>query len=316
VQGGAIVREDLDPVTLPKAKKNAVEIEGFRQAHRSDGVALTRFLHWFAIEAPKGELTEMSTAARLNAFRRELPELHEIACPPISATDANAAKPHYWPTEAANAPVTPHSLYLNDSGGQYRGGTTDVTRTVMAGDPTAEMKDRFTRVLKGHIAMAEAVFPVGTHGNRIDALARFPLWAAGLDYAHGTGHGVGHFLNIHEGPAYLTQTAFGDFGIQAGMVLSNEPGYYKEGEYGIRIESMVVALPADIAGAEKPMLRFETLTMAPIARQLIDMELLTAAEIAWVDAYHAEVLRRIGPRLPDETRLWLEVQTAPLAGQR
>jgi Xaa-Pro aminopeptidase len=208
-----------------------------------------------------------------------------------------------------------NSLYLVDSGGQYQDGTTDVTRTVAVGTPTAEMRDRFTRVLKGHIALARAVFPEGTRGGQLDTLARQYLWAAGLDYAHGTGHGVGAYLSVHEGPQRIASGAAfsgGDEPLRAGMILSNEPGYYKTGEYGIRVENLVLVEPRQIAGAEKAMLGFETLTFAPIDRTLIDLALLDAAERAWIDDYHAAVLAQIGPQLDPEVREWLERQTVPL----
>ncbi|MCW6536905.1 aminopeptidase P family protein [Sphingomonas lycopersici] len=312
-RAGAHICEARDPTQLPKAMKNPVEIAGMKQVHVQDGVALTRFLHWIAIEGPKGEQTELSAAAQLFALRRELPGFHGISFEPISAVDANAAMPHYVPTPASNRLIGPDSIYLIDSGGQYPGGTTDVTRTIAIGIPRSEVKDRFTRVLKGHIAIARLVFPAGTMGFRLDPLARMALWEVGLDYPLGTGHGVGHFLNVHEGPAHmLASPRPGDAGIEAGMILSNEPGYYKEGDYGIRTENLVVAVEYEVAGAEKKLLRFETITLAPIDRRLIDPALMTDAEIDWIDTYHQIVLSTIGPLLPADTRRWLEQQTAPL----
>ncbi|MBY8823422.1 aminopeptidase P family protein [Sphingomonas colocasiae] len=312
-QAGAKVREDVEPTLLAKQIKNVVEIEGMRQAHVRDGVAVTRFLHWLSTEGPKGNQTELSAAGRMTAFRRELAGFHGVSFDPISAADASAALPHYWPTPASNRPIRPGSVFLIDSGGQYPDGTTDITRTVTIGTPRAEVKDRFTRVLKGHIRLAATLFPAGTLGSRLDPVARLALWEAGLDYAHGTGHGVGHFLNVHEGPNHLPAGPRpGETGIQAGMILSNEPGYYKAGDYGIRIENLVVAVKRDVLGAEQPLLGFETISLAPIDRALIDIDLLSDAEIAWLDRYHARVLARIGPLVPSDTRRWLEQATAPL----
>ncbi|MCW6530244.1 aminopeptidase P family protein [Sphingomonas sp. MMSM20] len=312
-RAGARICEARDPTRLPKAMKNPVEIAGMKQVHVQDGVALTRFLHWIAIEGPTGEQTELSAAAQLTALRRELPGFHGISFEPISAVDANGAMPHYAPTPESNRPIGPGSIYLIDSGGQYPGGTTDVTRTIAIGIPRPEVRDRFTRVLKGHIAIARLVFPAGTMGFRLDPLARLALWEVGLDYPLGTGHGVGHFLNVHEGPAHmLALPRPGDAGIEGGMILSNEPGYYKEGDYGIRTENLVVAVECVVAGAEKKLLRFETITLAPIDRQLIDPALMTDAEIDWIDTYHRTVLSTIGPLLAADIRRWLEQQTAPL----
>ena len=310
---GARVVEARDPTQLPKAIKNPVEIAGMKRAHVHDGAALTRFLHWLAIEGPKGSQTELSAAAQLTAFRRELPGFHGLSFEPISAVDANGAMPHYAPTPESDRPIRPDSIYLIDSGGQYLSGTTDITRTIAIGDPRPEVRDRFTRVLKGHIAIARIVFPAGTMGFRLDPLARLALWEVGLDYPLGTGHGVGHFLNVHEGPAHmLASPRPGDAGIEAGMILSNEPGYYKEGDYGIRTENLVAAVECAVAGAEKKLLRFETISFAPIDRNLIDPAMMTDAEIDWIDDYHQMVRSTIGPLLPLDTQCWLEQQTAPL----
>jgi Xaa-Pro aminopeptidase len=313
--GGAAIVEARDPAVLPKAVKNAAEIAGHKAAQERDGAALTRFLHWLSVEAPKGGLTELSAAAKLHAFREETGLLRDLSFDTISGAGPNGAVVHYRVSETTDRPIELNSLYLVDSGGQYQDGTTDVTRTVAVGTPTAEMRDRFTRVLKGHIALARAVFPEGTRGGQLDTLARQYLWAAGLDYAHGTGHGVGAYLAVHEGPQRIASGAAfsgGDEPLRAGMILSNEPGYYKAGEYGIRVENLVLVEPRQIAGAEKPMLGFETLTFAPIDRTLIDRSLLDPAEEAWIDDYHAAVLRLIGPQLEPEVRTWLERQTAPL----
>ncbi|WP_188764164.1 aminopeptidase P family protein [Sandarakinorhabdus glacialis] len=314
--GGATILEARDPCVLPKAIKNAVEINGTTTAHRRDGAALTRFLHWFDGEAAKGQLTELSAAARLRQFRDQTNVLEDLSFDTISATGANGASPHYRVSEASSLPITSGSIYLVDSGGQYRDGTTDVTRTMAVGTPTAEMKDRFTRVLKGHIALARAVFPAGTRGVQLDSLARQFLWEVGLDYAHGTGHGVGSYLAVHEGPqriaaAWSSQPG-NDEPLQAGMILSNEPGYYKTGEYGIRIENLVLVEPRSVPGAEKDLLGFRELTLAPIDRNLIDTGLLTETERKWLNTYHARVIAEIGPQLDDPTRTWLETAAAPI----
>ena len=316
--GGATVVEARDPTLVAKAVKNPVELAGTAAAHRRDGAALTRFLHWFDGEAVKGGLTELSAAARLRQFRDQTNVLEDLSFDTISGAGPNAAIPHYRVSEASDRAIVNDSIYLVDSGGQYRDGTTDVTRTLVVGTPTAEMKDRFTRVLKGHIALATAVFPAGTRGVQLDALARQFLWAAGLDYRHGTGHGVGSYLSVHEGPqriaaAWSSQPG-NDEPLQAGMILSNEPGYYKAGEYGIRIENLVVVEAREIAGAEKAMLGFRELTLAPIDRNLIEVALLTDAECAWLDAYHARVFAEIGPQLGDAERAWLAEATAPIGG--
>ena len=313
--GGAAVLEARDPAVLPKAIKNAAEIAGHKAAQARDGAALSRFLHWLSVEAPKGGLTELSAAARLHTFREETGLLRDLSFDTISGAGPNGAVVHYRVSEATSRPIEMGTLYLVDSGGQYQDGTTDVTRTVAIGTPTAEMRDRFTRVLKGHIALARAVFPEGTRGGQLDTLARQFLWAAGLDYAHGTGHGVGAYLAVHEGPQRIASSgAFsgGDEPLRPGMILSNEPGYYKAHEYGIRIENLVLVERREIAGAEKSMLGFETLTFAPIDRALIDLSLLGADERRWVDDYHARVARIIAPQLDGAARTWLERETAPL----
>jgi Xaa-Pro aminopeptidase len=313
---GATVLELRDPVVLPKAIKNEAEIAGQDAAQARDGAALTRFLHWLSVEAPKGGIDELTAAAKLHAFREATGALKDLSFDTISGAGPNGAVVHYRVSEETNRPLALNSLYLVDSGGQYQDGTTDVTRTVAIGTPTAEMRDRFTRVLKGHIALARAVFPQGTRGTQLDTLARQYLWAVGLDYAHGTGHGVGAFLGVHEGPQRIAPGgsgfAGGDEPLAAGMILSNEPGYYKAGEYGIRIENLVLVEARDAPGAEKKLLGFRTLTFAPLDRRLIDLDLLTGEERAWVDGYHAEVAALIGPQLDGPAADWLKAETAPL----
>ena len=310
---GASIIEARDPVVLPKAIKNPAEIAGHKAAQLRDGAALSRFLRWLSSEAPKGELTEMSAAERLHQFRRDTGELRDLSFDTISGAGPNGAVVHYRASEKTNRPIMQDSLYLVDSGGQYADGTTDVTRTIAIGQPTAEMRDRFTRVLKGHIALARAVFPKGTRGGQLDVLARQFLWEAGVDYAHGTGHGVGSYLSVHEGPQRIaTVSGAGDEPLAPGMIVSNEPGYYKAGEFGIRIENLVLVEPREIAGAEREMYGFETLTLAPIDRALIDTSMLDAAERGWVDRYHATVLARLGPLMSMDEHHWLSDVCAPL----
>jgi Xaa-Pro aminopeptidase len=311
-EGGAQVLALRDPAILPKAIKNDVEIAGHKAAQARDGAALSRFLHWIAVEAPKGGLTELSASDRLESFRKDSGLLEDLSFDTISGAGPNGAVVHYRVEEKTNRPIESGSLYLVDSGGQYRDGTTDVTRTVAIGMPTQEMRDRFTLVLKGHIALARAIFPKGTRGGQLDILARQYLWAQGLDYAHGTGHGVGSFLSVHEGPQRIATFGGGDEPLVAGMILSNEPGYYKTGAYGIRIENLVLVEERAIAGAEKEMLGFETLTFAPIDRALIDTGLLSAEERGWVDSYHGRVLEIVGPQLDGDALAWLKAACAPL----
>jgi Xaa-Pro aminopeptidase len=255
----------------------------------------------------------LSAAAKLNQFRRETQFYHSLSFDPISGTDGNAAMPHYQPTIESDALIGPNSIYLVDSGGQYSDGTTDVARTVAVGKVSAEFKDRFTRVLKGYIALQTTIFPTGTLGSRLDAIARAPLWAAGIECAHGIGHGVGSFLNVHEGPCFFLSFARPDEApIEAGMIISNEPGYYKAGEYGIRTENLMIVVERPIEGGDRKMLGFEAITLAPIARNLIDGNMMSDLEIAWLDGYHARVLELLGPLLSTEERLWLAEQTAPL----
>lgn len=311
-EAGAVLTEEQDPCVLPKARKNGAEIAGSRAAHRRDGVAICRFLAWLDAAAPKGGLTEIDAVERLEEFRRAAPELREISFDTIAGAGPNGAIVHYRPSHSTNRRIEPGALLLMDSGGQYCDGTTDVTRTVAIGAPTPEMRRHFTLVLKGHIAIAVARFPKGTRGNHLDALARLALWREGLDYDHGTGHGVGSFLSVHEGPQSLSRRETAE--LEPGMILSNEPGYYRTGEYGIRIENLIlVTEPGAIAGGERLMMGFETLTLAPIDKRLIDVALLTPEERAWLDAYHVRVLRELASALDDSTRAWLKRTTEPLA---
>jgi Xaa-Pro aminopeptidase len=315
-RAGAKILPLRDPTILPKAIKNPAEIAGQRAAQERDGAAIARFLHWIDEEAPKGDVDELKASDRLEAIRRESPELRDLSFDSISGAGSNGAIVHYKSSEKTNRKLETGTLYLIDSGGQYVDGTTDITRTVAIGEPTAEMCDRFTRVLKGHIAIATALFPKGTRGSQLDSFARRPLWEAGLDYAHGTGHGVGSFLSVHEGPQRISPVGSaqsgGDEPLQVGMILSNEPGYYKTGEYGIRIENLVLVVPREIDGAEKEMLGFETLTFAPIDRRLIDTEMLEPEELVWLNCYHAHVLARIGPTLSGADLEWLQKACAPI----
>ncbi len=308
---GAVVVRGTDICALPKAKKNAVELQNTRDAHVRDGAALTRFLAWLAKEAPKGQLGEIAVSDRLLAFRRECENFRDTSFDTISGAGPNGAIVHYRAMAATERRLAPDMLYLVDSGAQFPEGTTDVTRTVVIGRSTSEQKDRFTRVLKGHIALAQAQFPRGTSGSQLDALARQSLWDVGLDYDHGTGHGVGSFLSVHEGPQRISKIP-SPVALEPGMIVSNEPGYYKTGEYGIRIENLVAVREADAPGAERPMLCFETLTLAPIDRDLIEPSLLSPREIAWLDAYHARVRGTLGPLVDKETAAWLEKVTQPL----
>jgi len=315
-KAGAKILSLRDPTILPKALKNPAEIAGQKAAQTRDGAAIARFLHWIDQEAPKGDVDELKASDHLEALRRENAELRDLSFDSISGAGPNGAIVHYRSSEKTNRKLEQGTLYLIDSGGQYVDGTTDITRTVPIGTPTEEMRDRFTRVLMGHIAIATAVFPKGTRGSQLDSFARRPLWEAGLDYAHGTGHGVGSFLAVHEGPQRISPVGSsqsgGDEPLQAGMIISNEPGYYKTGEYGIRIENLVLVVPREIEGAEKEMLGFETLTFAPIDRRLIDPEMLSSEELVWLNCYHAHVLARIGPTLEGADLEWLRHACAPI----
>ncbi len=320
---GAEVSELRDPCVLPKAQKNAAEQAGHRAAQARDAAAVSRFLHWLSLEAPKGQVDEIAAQEKLHQFRRDTGSLRDLSFDTISGAGPNGAIVHYRVSAETNRTLEPASVYLVDSGGQYPDGTTDITRTVWigssgedGGDPPAEVKDRFTRVLKGMIALARATFPKGTLGSQLDPLARQHLWLAGLDYQHGTGHGVGSFLSVHEGPQRIAKASGAQAGTEQellpGMILSDEPGYYKTGEYGIRIENLLLVEKREIAGAEGEFLGFETLTHVPIERRLIDHSLLTRDEVTWWNQYHARVLDIVGSQVEGATRDWLEAQCAPL----
>jgi Xaa-Pro aminopeptidase len=309
--GASIVR-GADPCALPKAAKNKVEIEGARTAHRRDGAAMANFLHWLATEGQTSPPDEIETVVKLEGFRAATGALKDLSFDTIAGAGPNGAIVHYRPTAKTNRRVQHGELLLVDSGAQYQDGTTDITRTVAIGAPSAEMRQRFTLVLKGHIALALVRFPSGTTGSQLDALARAALWAHGLDYEHGTGHGVGSYLGVHEGPQRIAKWP-NTVALQPGMILSNEPGYYKTGAYGIRIETLqVVTAPEEIPGGDKPMLGFETLTLAPIDRNLIEPNLLSPDERAWLNTYHARVEAEIGPLVSAEVGAWLASACAPV----
>jgi len=308
---GATVRRGVDPCQLPKACKNPVEIEGARKAHVRDGAALTRFLAWMAREAPNGHLTEIEASQALEGYRRKEGSLTDLSFDSISGAAPHAALPHYRVTTSSNRKINNNEIYLIDSGGQYPDGTTDVTRTMIVGTPTAEMKDRFTRVLKGHIALATMRFPEGTTGAALDAHARKFLWDVGCDYDHGTGHGVGSYLSVHEGPQNISKRPILQ-PLKPGMICSNEPGYYKEGEYGIRIENLIVvtdARPVPGGDPERKFMEFETITLAPIDVDLVEPGLMTEDERTWFNAYHKRVRETLSPLVDDDTRTWLATAT-------
>jgi len=308
-KAGARIRRAPDPVQLPKACKNAAEIEGTKKAHVRDGAALSKFLAWLAREAPNGHLTEIDAAKTLEGFRAETGALRDLSFDSISGAGSNGAVVHYKVTKSTNRPINNNEVFLIDSGAQYPDGTTDVTRTIIIGTPTAEMKDRFTRVLKGHIALATVRFPEGTTGMALDAFARRPLWEAGLDYDHGTGHGVGSYLSVHEGPQNISKRNVTQ-PLKPGMICSNEPGFYKTGEFGIRIENLVVVSEAKtVPGGERKMMEFETITLAPIDLGLVEPKLLSADERAWLNAYHARVRDTLLPLVDADTKPWLEQAT-------
>ena len=316
---GADVTDRPDPTMLPKAVKNPVEQAGHRAAQARDGAAMVRFLHWLAVEGPKGAVTEIAAAERLHQFRRDTGDLRDLSFDTISGAGPNGAIVHYRVSEETNRSLEPGSVFLVDSGGQYLDGTTDITRTVWIAGPheaPAEVTDRFTRVLKGHIALDRATFPIGTLGSQLDTLARQYLWHAGIDYAHGTGHGVGSFLSVHEGPQRIARAtgaqAGGEQELLPGMILSNEPGYYKTGAFGIRIENLILVEDRAIEQAEGAFLGFETLTHVPIDRALLNTAIVEAGEIAWWNTYHARVLAIVGPQVEGEVLAWLEAQCAPL----
>jgi Xaa-Pro aminopeptidase len=310
-KAGGTVAKGADPVTRMKAVKNETEIAGSRAAHKRDGAALAKFLAWFDREAPSGRLTEIDAVAALESFRRETGKLKDVSFPTIAGAGPHGAIVHYRVTQKSNRKISPGVLFLIDSGAQYEDGTTDVTRTLSVGDPTHEMRERFTLVLKGHIAIARSIFPEGTTGAQLDGFARAPLWRAGLDFDHGTGHGVGSYLSVHEGPARISK--LGSARLEAGMILSNEPGYYKTNAYGIRTENLVLVQPCRApAGAEKKLLCFETLTLAPIDRRLILPSELSLEELDWLDTYHARVRAEISPLVDGDVRDWLIAATEPV----
>ena len=309
---GARAEPGADPCALPKACKNPVELAGSRAAHRRDGAALVRFFAWLEREAPAGRLDEGAAAAVLEEFRRAGLHFRGLSFPTIAGAGPNGAIVHYHVPDIGSRRLEPGQLFLVDSGAQYLDATTDITRTVAIGPAGAEERQRFTLVLKGHIGLAAAVFPAGTTGSQLDVLARRPLWAAGLDFDHGTGHGVGSYLSVHEGPQRISKLG-STVALKPGMILSNEPGYYKAGAYGIRLENLVAVVEANAPpGAERPLLGFETLTLAPFDRALIVPDMLDEAEIAWLDAYHARVAAEIGPLVEPDTRAWLAAATRPI----
>jgi Xaa-Pro aminopeptidase len=309
---GAEIIWTRDPCILPKARKNPAEQAGSRSAHLRDGAAMARFLCWLDRKSPSGELKEIKVAKRLEKYRHETGQLHDISFDTISAYGPNGAQPHYRVSRETNRTLEPGSLFLIDSGGQYPDGTTDITRVVAVGEPRDDHRRAFTLVLKGMIAVSRARFPKGTTGVQIDTLARAALWQAGFDFDHGTGHGVGAFLGVHEGPASLSKR--GTVPLEPGMILSNEPGYYKEGDFGIRIENLLLVTPPAIPeGGEREMMAFETLTLTPIDLRLVDPALMRPDEIAWLDAYHERVYGALYPLVDEDTRDWLEQATAALA---
>ncbi|GJL93808.1 MAG: Xaa-Pro aminopeptidase [Hyphococcus sp.] len=308
-QAGAKIVPLTDPCALPRATKNETEIEGARSAHIRDGVAVTRFLHWIDTEAQNGDVDEITAAKKLESFRRTSDQLRDISFDTISGAGSNGALCHYKVSTETNKTLDRNTLYLVDSGGQYPDGTTDITRTTPIGTATEEMRDRFTRVLKGHIALATLKFPAGTTGHQLDAFARKPLWDMGLDYDHGTGHGVGSFLGVHEGPQRIANTP-NTQPLKPGMILSNEPGFYKAEEFGIRIENLiVVSQPQPVKGGERAMMSFETITLAPINLDLVVVDLLTEEERNWLNDYHAEVRTKLGDLIPAEIKDWFEDAT-------
>lgn len=309
--GGSSAHQ-ASPIAIAKACKNEVELSGTQSAHVRDGAAITKFLKWFEENASSGTITEIDAADKLHAFRLEDELIRDLSFDTISGSGPNGAIVHYRVTEESNRRIEAGDLYLVDSGAQYLDGTTDITRTLAVGTPIAEARDRYTRVLQGHLALGAAVFPEGVTGSQLDSLARMPLWKAGLDFDHGTGHGVGSYLSVHEGPQRISK-APNTTALQPGMIVSNEPGYYKTGAYGIRIENLITVVHGEIDDGERAMLTFDTLTLAPYERALIDVSLLSGEEVTLVDAYHGRVRDTLSPLLDRETREWLAVKTAPLA---
>jgi len=313
IEGGAgTAVAGTDPCLMRKARKHPVEIKATTEAHLRDGAAFARFLRWFDKTAPQGGLTEIDVARALEGFRAETGALKDVSFDSIAGAGPNGAIVHYRVTEETNAPVLPGQLFLIDSGAQYEDGTTDITRTLPVGKVGETEKTAFTQVLRGMIAIHRARFPKGVAGGHLDALARAPLWAAGRDFDHGTGHGVGVYLGVHEGPQRLARTSM--VPLEPGMILSNEPGYYREGAFGIRIENLIVVTEAPRLphGDARDMLCFETLTWAPIDRRLIQADALSDEERDWLNTYHAGVADRIGPRVDADTAAWLTQATAPI----
>jgi len=310
---GAVLHLAEDPCRMPRACKNTTEQAGAREAHRRDGAAMARFLAWFAAAAPGGTLTEISAAEALLAERARDPMFRGESFPAIAGAGPHGAIVHYRVSPETNRAIAPEEVFLLDSGGQYVDGTTDITRTLWTGPGPApdQLRARVTRVLRGHIALASLCFPEGVAGPHLDAIARRPLWDAGEDFDHGTGHGVGSYLSVHEGPVAFSRAAR-PVPLREGMILSDEPGFYATGEYGIRLENLLLVRRADRPGATRPFLDFETLTLAPFDRALIDAARLAPAEQAWLNAYHARVLAEIGPLLDAETAAWLDAACAPL----
>jgi Xaa-Pro aminopeptidase len=298
---------------LPKACKNSVEIQGAYAAHERDGVAVCQFLAWLDRVTPHGQVTELQAAAYLEDCRKKQAKWEDASFPTISGAGSNGAIVHYHSTPETNRELELGTLYLVDSGGQYLDGTTDITRTVAIGDPTDEHRDRYTRVLQGHIALATAKFPEGTTGSQLDALARAPLWAIGLDYDHGTGHGVGSFLGVHEGPQRIAKSA-NDVALKPGMIVSNEPGYYKTGAFGIRLENLVVVKREEMSqDSGRSFLAFDTLTVVPFDRRLIVVDILSRQERDWINTYHARVWKCLEAKVDAETRVWLKQATQPIS---
>jgi Xaa-Pro aminopeptidase len=307
---GGVAQLEPDPIALMKASKNAAELAGTRHAHQRDGAAVTQFLAWFDAEASTGKLTEIAAAEALESFRQATGKLKDLSFPTIAAAGPHAAMPHYRVNRQSNQRIG-KGLFLIDSGAQYEDGTTDITRTIAVGNPDRLMRDRFTRVLKGHIAIARLIFPKGVSGAQIDAFARQALWEVGLDFDHGTGHGIGAYLSVHEGPQRIAKT--GTVALQPGMIISNEPGYYRVGHWGIRTENLIVVTACSDTAFEREMLGFETISLAPIDLRLVEPKLLTDIEVDWLNAYHLRVRRTLSPLLDRATRLWLARATRPLA---
>ncbi len=310
--GAHLIHAD-DPCSLPKACKNSVEIQGAYAAHERDGVAVCQFLAWLDRETPHGQVTELLASAYLEDCRKGQLLWEDASFPTISGAGSNGAIVHYHSTPETNRELELGTLYLVDSGGQYLDGTTDITRTVAIGQPSEEHRDCYTRVLQGHIALATAKFPQGTTGSQLDALARSPLWAVGLDYDHGTGHGVGSFLGVHEGPQRIAKLA-NDVALQPGMIVSNEPGYYKAGAFGIRLENLVVVKCEEMSqDTNRSFLGFDTLTVVPFDWRLIDADFLSRQERDWINTYHARVWQCLEAKVDAETRDWLKQATQPIS---